>query len=74
MNDAVVVEQLVRDAGLSFSTELLHANALDTCIERAQAQGVFEVPAFVIDEQVFIGREHMPWLKEIVVKQNPSLH
>ena len=74
LNDAVVVEQLVRDAGLSFSTELLHANALDTCIERAQAQGVFEVPAFVIDEQVFIGREHMPWLKEIVVKQNPSLH
>ena len=70
LNDAVVVEQLVTDAGLHFSAELLQSKAIDNSIEQAQAQGVFEVPAFVIKEQVFIGREHMPWLKEIVVNHD----
>jgi 2-hydroxychromene-2-carboxylate isomerase len=65
-----VVEQLVTDAGLHFSAELLQSKTIDTSIEQAQAQGVFEVPAFVIEEQVFIGREHMPWLKEIVVNHD----
>ena len=74
MNDAVVVEQLVTDAGLHFSAELLQSKAIDTSIEQAQAQGVFEVPAFVIEEQVFIGREHMPWLREIVAKKTKPYH
>jgi len=73
LNDAVVVEQLVTDAGLHFSAELLQSKTIDTSIEQAQAQGVFEVPAFVIEEQVFIGREHMPWLREIVAKKNQTL-
>ena len=74
LNDAVVVEQLVTDAGLHFSAELLQSKAIDTSIEQAQAQGVFEVPAFVIEEQVFIGREHMPWLREIVAKKTKPYH
>jgi len=73
LNDAAVVEQLVTDAGLRFSIDLLHSKAIDNCIEQAQAQGVFEVPTFVIQQQLFIGREHMPWLKEIVSEKKKCL-
>lgn len=65
LNDAAVVEQLVKDAGIEFSIELLDPKALNSSVEHAQEKGVFEVPAFVTAEHVFIGREHMPWLKDI---------
>jgi 2-hydroxychromene-2-carboxylate isomerase len=68
LNDAKVVEQLVKAAGLSFSPDLLQPAALEAGIEQAQAQGIFDVPAFVMDEQVFIGREHMPWLRELAIR------
>jgi hypothetical protein len=31
------------------------------------------VPTFVIQQQLFIGREHMPWLKEIVSEKKKCL-
>ena len=65
LNDATVVEQLVREAGLPFTPELLLPTATEACLDKAGHIGVFEVPAFVLQGQVFIGREHIPWLTEI---------
>ena len=28
--------------------------------------GVVDTPAYVIDGQVFIGREHLPWVRELL--------
>ena len=68
LNDAAVVEQLVNEAGLPFTPELLLSTAMSACLDQAAEKGVFEVPAFVMDDQVFIGREHMPWLTELVTQ------
>jgi 2-hydroxychromene-2-carboxylate isomerase len=68
LNDAAVVEQLVHEAGLPFTPELLSSTAMRACLDKAAERGVFEVPAFVMDDQVFIGREHMPWLTELATK------
>jgi 2-hydroxychromene-2-carboxylate isomerase len=68
LNDATVVEQLVRDVGLPFTAELLLPTSRDACLDQAEAKGIFEVPAFVLNDQVFIGREHMPWLAEIAAE------
>jgi 2-hydroxychromene-2-carboxylate isomerase len=65
LNDPAVVEQLVREVGLPFNAELLLPTAIDACLVQALEIGVFDVPAFVLAEQVFIGREHMPWLREL---------
>jgi 2-hydroxychromene-2-carboxylate isomerase len=65
LNDPAVVEQLVREVGLPFNAELLLPTAMDACLVQALEKGVFDVPAFVFADQVFIGREHMPWLREL---------
>jgi 2-hydroxychromene-2-carboxylate isomerase len=65
LNDPAVVEQLVREVGLPFNAELLLPTAMDACLVQALEKGVFDVPAFVFADQMFIGREHMPWLREL---------
>lgn len=40
---------------------------LATCREQALTLGVWDVPAFIVDEQIFIGREHLPWIEEVLL-------
>ena len=72
LNDPAVVEQLVREVGLPFTAELLLPTAMDACLVQALEKGVFDVPAFVFADQVFIGREHMPWLRELATSFTPQ--
>lgn len=71
LNDAMVVEQLVHEAGLPFTTALLLPTGMNACLDQAEEKGIFEVPAFVLEGQVFIGREHMPWLAELAANMAP---
>ena len=41
--------------------EILHGKS-----EQAIADQVIEAPGYVIAEQVFIGREHLPWIEELL--------
>lgn len=41
--------------------------ALTTAQTAAESQGIVGTPAMVIAEQLFIGREHLPWIEEIIV-------
>lgn len=34
--------------------------------DRAEAVGIVGAPAYVIAEQIFVGREHLPWIEELV--------
>jgi 2-hydroxychromene-2-carboxylate isomerase len=38
------------------------AGAMDQAIER----GIIDVPAYAVGEELFVGREHLPWIRELV--------
>lgn len=34
--------------------------------DAAETLGIVEAPAYIIGDQLFIGREHLPWIEEII--------
>ena len=38
--------------------------ALDQAQREGEERGVVDAPAFIVGEQLVVGREHMPWLRE----------
>jgi len=71
LNDPAVVKALLEDAGRDPSEWLgLDHKALLTENQRAAGElGVVDVPAYLIDDQVFIGRAHLPWIESLILKQ-----
>ncbi|MEO9469959.1 DsbA family protein [Parasphingorhabdus sp.] len=43
--------------------------ALESTQEDAEERGVVDAPAFIIQDQLFIGREHLPWIEELIVTE-----
>lgn len=67
LNDPDTVEALWLRCGCA-KTDFDDAQMRET-LARAQSDaeegGIVGVPAFVIQEQLFVGREHFPWIEEI---------
>ena len=67
LNDRDVVERLLESSGVAAEVDLDEA---DVTLAAAQAEaeeaGVVDAPAYVIDGQLFIGRQHFPWIEEII--------
>ena len=38
---------------------------LDLSQAKSEEAGIVGTPAYVIEEQIFVGREHLPWIEEI---------
>ena len=68
LNDPQVVSSLLGDSGLKTTLidNLEPQATLSKCQERAEQDGVIDTPAFVVDGQLFIGREHLPWIEELL--------
>lgn len=67
LNDPDVVGKLVAEYGDSRSANpQVLLDALETALEIADDVGIVGAPAYVICEQIFVGREHLPWIEEIV--------
>jgi 2-hydroxychromene-2-carboxylate isomerase len=65
LNTESVVVDLIKTSGVSHGGTLSTALAsLDAAQAEAEEQGVVDAPAYVIDGQVFIGRQHLPWIEE----------
>lgn len=61
-----VVRDLLRSTGSSHSGTLSSARAaLDMAQARAEDAGVVDAPAYVIGGEVFVGRQHLPWIEEV---------
>ena len=61
-----VVGELIRSSGVSPGGMLSSARAaLDRAQAHAEAAGVVDAPAYVIDGEVFVGRQHLPWIEEL---------
>jgi len=68
LNDPVVVAALLQDLKLNIplpDTQSVN-QILDEAALAAQDNGVIEAPGYVVAGQVFIGREHLPWIEELL--------
>lgn len=69
LNAAATVSQLIAKTGASFSGDLDAARAALTAAQAAaEAAGIIATPAYVFADQIFVGREHLPWIEELVVQ------
>ncbi len=68
LNDPAIVNTLL-EASQS-GPEDFNAGAmlekLETVRAEAQELGVIDTPAYIVDGQLFIGREHLPWIGELL--------
>ncbi|GAB5487074.1 MAG: hypothetical protein Pars2KO_06440 [Parasphingorhabdus sp.] len=69
LDDQISVGQLLKNCGCEISDWPEALAALQTIREKAEEQKVFETPTFLIDGQIFLGREHIPWISNIIAER-----
>lgn len=74
LNDIEVVWNILSEAGVDPADCDLNADLAELEIIQKQAEeaGIVETPAYVIGNQVFIGREHFPWIESLIVEQKSA--
>lgn len=66
LDDPQVVENLIQKSKSQLSAELSECRELlEAAQDQAEDSGIVGAPAYVIAEQIFVGREHLPWIEEI---------
>ena len=61
-----VAAQILRESGAHHSGDVSSARATLAAAQlQAEAAGIVGTPAYVIQDQIFVGREHLPWIAEI---------
>ena len=68
LDDVSVVNDLLATAGYALTIEDAAAvrAAMQIAQTEAEENGIVDAPAYLIDDQLFIGREHWPWINEII--------
>ncbi|MEM6605714.1 MAG: DsbA family protein [Pseudomonadota bacterium] len=68
LDEPAVIEALLAQSGVSAPPieETSYRQALETAQQYAEDAGVVDAPAFVLADQLFVGREHMPWIRELL--------
>ncbi|MFH2129577.1 MAG: hypothetical protein ABIK68_04320 [bacterium] len=71
LNSFEVVSGILSDVGIDPSQCDLssYLTELETIQINAWEAGIVETPAYVIGGQVFIGREHLPWVESLIIAQ-----
>ena len=66
LDDMAVVHALLQESGVAYAGSLAEARAvMDESQDQAEAAGIVDAPAYVIADQIFVGREHLPWIEEL---------
>jgi len=66
LDDLQTVEQLIQRSGAQLTADLSQCrDLLEVAQEQAEEAAIVGAPAYVIAEQIFIGREHLSWIEEI---------
>ena len=66
LDDIAVVSGICERCGIDKPDFTVAAEARDAIRETALDLGIFETPSFVIAEQLYLGREHLPWIRSII--------
>ena len=65
-DDEATVARILAETGTDYRGHLSEAPAhLDLAQAKSEEAGIVGTPAYVIEEQIFVGREHLPWIEEI---------
>ena len=67
LNDARSVAALSGAPDLQNGDDSDGASArLEAALSEAEERGIFTSPSYVVSEQIFVGREHLPWIRELL--------
>ncbi|MEC7163460.1 MAG: hypothetical protein VXW20_04265, partial [Pseudomonadota bacterium] len=67
LNDARSVAALSGAPDLQNGDDSDGASArLEAALGQAEENGIFTSPTYVVNEQIFVGREHLPWISELL--------
>ncbi|EED30488.1 hypothetical protein NOR53_654 [gamma proteobacterium NOR5-3] len=70
LNDKGVVESLLSAAGCNLELSVATArSALADAQSAAQDSAVVDAPCFVVATQLFVGRQHLPWIEECLLAE-----
>lgn len=71
LNAPDIVSALLRETGNSTDTfdPGLARHALDKAQTNAEELGIVDAPAYLVGEQIFIGREHLPWIENVLTSR-----
>ena len=67
LDDLDVVRRLLAEnAGGGIADAEALREGLDAALNHADEVGIVGAPAYVLDDQIFVGREHLPWIEELI--------
>ena len=66
LEDEDVLLSCLQKHGISANVQTLDNIDLDTIREEYQERGVMSVPMYLLQGQLFHGREHLPWISELM--------
>ncbi|NNL84235.1 MAG: hypothetical protein HKP27_01195 [Myxococcales bacterium] len=72
LNEADVVQSLLEPGALdvrAMKAEHTIERRLREANQRALDLGVIDAPGYVIEGEVFVGREHLPWIRELLTDE-----
>lgn len=66
LDDPAIVQDIIAASGSEYAGDLNAVRqSLDLALQQAEDAGIVGAPAYVIAEQIFVGREHLPWIEEL---------
>ena len=68
LNDAAVVAKLSGAPAFPDNDENGDAarTRLEAALGQAEENGIFASPTYVVNQKIFVGREHLPWISELL--------
>ena len=66
LDDASLLRTLCGDAGVTFVEPDVENSALLESQSEAERMGVFDAPTFIVKDQLFLGRAHLPWIEQLL--------
>ena len=66
LDDEAVVAALLSSAGRAVPDPRSARAKLLSMRAQAEERGIFESPSYVIADQLFVGREHLPWIRSLI--------
>ncbi len=68
LNDAAVVAKLSGAPAFLDNNENGDAarTHLEAALGQAEENGIFTSPTYVVNQKIFVGREHLPWISELL--------
>ncbi|WP_339825303.1 hypothetical protein [uncultured Parasphingorhabdus sp.] len=66
LDDEMVVAALLTSVQKPVPDPQLASEKLLSIRTRAEEDGIFESPSYIIADQLFVGREHLPWIRSLI--------